>query len=185
MTAGVAALGGDDPAVPKSGVVVDFVKAGVDIPELLADALDEGANVGAVAVGTAAGQEILAVHEVVEIAIGGILAWSQRELGDHTELGQRQVDGGALPEGAIDVEAQLERAKPHLGRGLLLSGARQRPLTLRDELDTSHQDREPARLVDEIDRSTRERRFLVDVDKIASGGDAAGVVAVAVFGLIG
>ena len=31
----------------------------------------------------------------------------ERELGDHAELGQRQVDGGAFPEGAVDVEAQL------------------------------------------------------------------------------
>src|SRR5215469_14337941 len=69
-----AALAGDCPAVAKSGVVVDFVKSGVDIPELLPDALDEGADIRAVAIGAAARQEVLAVDEIVELAIGGILA---------------------------------------------------------------------------------------------------------------
>src|SRR5215831_1614012 len=78
----VAALDGDGPAVAKSGVVVDFVKSGVDIPELLADTLDESADVGAIAIGAAARQEILAVHEVVELAIGGVLAGLERELRD-------------------------------------------------------------------------------------------------------
>src|SRR5215468_8529446 len=162
-TTAAAALGGDGPAVSESGVVVDFVKAGVDIPELLADALDEGTDVGAVAIGAAARQEILAVHEVVELAIGDILARLERELRDHPELRQRQIDGGALPEGAVDVEAQLERAQAHLRRRLLLRGARHRPLALRDQLDAPHQDRQPPRLVDEVYRAPRQRRLLVDV----------------------
>src|SRR5215467_4858728 len=132
-TTAAAALGGDGPAVSESGVVVDFVKAGVDIPELLADALDEGTDIGAVAVGAAARQEILAVHEVVELAVRGVLAGLERELRDHAELGQRQVDGGAFPEGAIDVEAQLEHAQANLRRWLLRGGARCRPLALGDE----------------------------------------------------
>ena len=142
---------------------MDFVKSGVDIPEFLADALDEGADVGAVAVGAAARQEVLAVHEVVELAVGDILARLEGELGDHAELGERQVDGRAPPEGAVDVEAQLQGAQAHLRRRLLLGGIGQRPLALRDELDAPHQDREPARLVDEVDRAAGERRLLVDV----------------------
>src|SRR5882724_4085223 len=89
----------DGPAVTEAGVVVDLVKTGIDISELLADAFDESADVGAIAVRAAAGEEILPVHEVVELAVGDILAGLQGELGDHVEFGERKVDRLAAPEG--------------------------------------------------------------------------------------
>src|SRR5262249_34490864 len=130
-TTAAAALGGDGPAVSESGVVVDFVKAGVDIPELLADALDEGTDVGAVAIGAAARQEILAVHEVVELAIGDVLARLERELRDHPELRQRQIDGGALPESGVGGGRGAGPRQGAPGVGGVRGGAAARPVALR------------------------------------------------------
>jgi hypothetical protein len=41
-----------DPAVAELGIVLNLVEGGVNLAELLADALDEGSDVGAVAVGS-------------------------------------------------------------------------------------------------------------------------------------
>ncbi len=75
-----------------------------------------------------------------------------------------------LPERPADVEAELERTQPELDRlRLLLGGIRQRALSVGDDLDALHQDREAPRLVDEVDCAAGERRLLVDV--IAEAGE--------------
>src|SRR5688500_13592794 len=55
----VAAHGIAAPAVAEAGVVVDEVDLANDHAQLLTDALDEGADIGAVACGTVAGDEVL------------------------------------------------------------------------------------------------------------------------------
>src|SRR5689334_22606207 len=66
-SAGALALG--EPAVAESGVVMDVFKFRIDIAELLADALYEGPHIGPVALDPIAGDEVLAVHEIVDLTV--------------------------------------------------------------------------------------------------------------------
>src|SRR6185312_1278162 len=104
-------VSGPAEAVAESGVVVDVLELRIEITEFLADSLDEGADIGAIPLVAIAGREILAVHQVVNLAIGHVLAGTQGQQRENLELGQRQVDRPARPAGAIDVEAQLEAAE--------------------------------------------------------------------------
>src|SRR3954447_15914563 len=96
------------PAVAETGVVLDGVDSGIDIAELLAYALDERADVRPISLIAVSGDEVLAVHEVVDLAVRDILAGAHREQGDDLELGQREVERPPVPGGAVDVEAQLQ-----------------------------------------------------------------------------
>src|SRR5690349_19728817 len=62
------------PAVSETGVVFDVVERGVDIAELFADALDEGAYIGAIAFRTVPGYEIFAVDQIIDLTVADILA---------------------------------------------------------------------------------------------------------------
>src|ERR1700732_1066326 len=62
------------PAVSETGVVFDVVETGVDITKLLADTLDEGAYIGAITLRAVPGDEILAVDEIVDLAVADVLA---------------------------------------------------------------------------------------------------------------
>src|SRR6476660_2328043 len=97
-------------AVAESGVIMDVLELRIDLAELLADALDEGADIGAIAFIAIAGDEVLAVNEIVDFAIGNVLAGTQGQQGDDLELGQRQIDRCSGPTRAVDVEAKLEMA---------------------------------------------------------------------------
>src|SRR5487761_2345777 len=110
---GAVALVAGNPAVAESGVVVDVIELAIDIAELLADALYEGADVRPEALGAVAGGEVLAVDEIVDLAIADILAGAEREERDDLELGQGQLELAPAPGGAADVEAQLELAQEH------------------------------------------------------------------------
>src|ERR1700733_15378633 len=85
-------LGAGKPAVAETGVVMDVLELGIDISELLANALDERPHVGTEAFGTIPGDEILAVHEVVDFAVRDVLAGARRHRGDDAELGQGEVE---------------------------------------------------------------------------------------------
>src|SRR5688500_14747046 len=88
----VAAYGIVAAAVAEARIVVDQVELAIDHAELLPDALDEGANIGAVAGGTVAGDEALAVDQIVDLPVRDILARTGRHQADDVELGQGQVD---------------------------------------------------------------------------------------------
>src|ERR1051325_8351664 len=81
-----------DPAVTETGIVLDLGKFGIDLPERLADALHQAAHIGAITLLAVAGNEILAVHEVVDLAVPDIFASPAGEQGDDAELRQAQID---------------------------------------------------------------------------------------------
>src|SRR4051812_13523747 len=60
------------PAIAEAGIVVDQVEIAIDHAELLADALDEGAHIGPITRRTIAGDEALAMHQIVDLAIRDI-----------------------------------------------------------------------------------------------------------------
>src|SRR5216684_3759075 len=98
-------------AVTDARMVEDVLEFGVDLAELLANAFDEGADIGAIALVAITGDEVLAVDDVVNLAIRHILAGPHGQQGEDLELGQRQIDRLARPARAVDVEAQLETAE--------------------------------------------------------------------------
>src|SRR3978361_308378 len=106
-------LGAGKPRVTETGVVMDVLELGIDISELLANALDERPHVGAEAFGTIAGDEILAMHQVVDLAVRDVLAGAGRHRRDDAELGQGEVERLARPARPVDVEAQLQTAEIH------------------------------------------------------------------------
>src|SRR6478672_8859641 len=60
------------PVVAIARVVLDAVEIVVDGAELLADALDEGADVDPIPLLAPAGHEAFAAHEIVDLAIGEV-----------------------------------------------------------------------------------------------------------------
>src|SRR3954453_19573858 len=110
--AGGRALAGS-PAVAETGVVMDVLELWIDITELLADTLDECTDIGAIPLRAVPRDEVLAVHQVVDLAVGDVLARTHRHQGDDLELGQRQVEELAAPVRAVGVEAQLELVDGH------------------------------------------------------------------------
>src|SRR3546814_3333186 len=99
------------PAVAEAGIVLDTVEVVVDVAELLANPLDEGPHVGPVAVRPVAGDEVLAAHDVVDLAVGDVAALLRHQEQHDGKLGQREVDLVAGPEGAADVG--LQRSEEH------------------------------------------------------------------------
>src|SRR6266550_7532748 len=95
-----------DPAVTEAGIVPYLRKIGIDVPERPTDPLEEAPHIRPIPFVADAGDEILAVHEVVNLPIADILAGARREELDDAELGQAQIDHDALPEGAMAVAAQ-------------------------------------------------------------------------------
>src|SRR5580658_1151271 len=153
-----------NPAVTEAGIVVDLIEFRVEIAELLADALDEGTDIGAIAFVAIAGHEVLAMHQVVDLTIADIFAGALREQRYDLELGQGQVEDLAVPGGAVDVEAQLEPAEAgDVARLLARIGLGNRAHALGDEMQSLHEDRQPPRLVDEVDGATFECRLFIDV----------------------
>src|SRR3989304_6183288 len=102
------------PAIPEAGVVLDVGERVVHRPELLADALDEGAHVRPVALFARTRDEILAVDEIVDLAVADILSRPRDEIAEHPELRQAEVDLPLLPEGAVGVLAQFQMAAPDI-----------------------------------------------------------------------
>src|SRR6266852_1726764 len=56
-------------AVAESGVVADAIERGIGIAEFLANSRDEGADIGAKTLVAMAGRKVLAVNEIVDLAI--------------------------------------------------------------------------------------------------------------------
>jgi hypothetical protein len=61
------------PAVPEASIVFDLVETGIAVAELLADALDEGSYIGPIALIAVAGHEVLAVDEIINVAVANVL----------------------------------------------------------------------------------------------------------------
>src|SRR5208282_2099513 len=101
------------PAVSETGVVFDVVETGVDITELLADTLDEGAYIGAIPLRAVPRDEILAVHEIVDLAVADVLACFFGQQGQESEFRQGQIDCPTGPQCAIcvKIQHQLTQAK--------------------------------------------------------------------------
>src|SRR5262249_43810500 len=152
------------PAIAESRVVLDAGETVVDVAELLADALDEGADVDAVAVLAIAGDEVLAAHQIVDLPVRHVGVVGIGEQPHDLEFGKRQVDALAVVEGAVDVVAQLELAAD-VGRGGIAGtvpgGRPLRPVG--DEPQALQDDREAARLLDEVDRAPAQRCLLLDL----------------------
>src|SRR5260221_154422 len=142
---------------------MDVLELRIDLAELLADALDEGADIGPIALIAIAGDKVLAVNEIVDLAVGDVLAGTQGEQGDDLELGQRQIDRRSRPTRAVDVKAQFELADMQHVAGLSAIPVGRRPASLGDQAQPLDEDREAARFVDEIDGAALERRLLVDI----------------------
>src|SRR5260221_3695225 len=115
---------------------MDVLELSIDLAKLLADAFYEGADIRAIAFIPIAGDEVLAVNEIVDLAIGDVLAGAQREQRDDLELGHRQVDWRARPARAVDVEAQLETAEMQDIAGLSAIRLRRRPRALGNQPQT-------------------------------------------------
>src|SRR5438876_5000985 len=62
------------PAVAEAGIVLDLSELGVNITESLADPLHQAAHVGTIAVLAVTGDEILAMHEIVDLPVSNIRA---------------------------------------------------------------------------------------------------------------
>src|SRR3546814_9184619 len=80
------------PSVAEAGIVLDTVEVVVDVAELLANPLDEGPHVGPVAVRPVAGDEVLAAHDVVDLAVGDVAALLRHQEQHDGKLGQREDD---------------------------------------------------------------------------------------------
>src|SRR5437762_4894176 len=103
-------LGRIHPPIAESGIVADAIELVVDLPELLADPLDEGADVHAKAFLAIAGDEILAADQVVDLAIGDVGVDRAGKQPHDVELGESEVDALAVVERPADVGAQLQLA---------------------------------------------------------------------------
>src|SRR5262245_10944136 len=57
------------PLVAEAREIPDGVEAVVDITEILADPLDQCPHIGAIAIDAVAGDEAMAMHDVVDIAV--------------------------------------------------------------------------------------------------------------------
>src|SRR5438105_433556 len=126
------------PAVSKTGIIFDVVEIGIAFAELLADTLDEGPDIGAIPLFAVTGDEILAVDEVVDLAIADILPGPPGEQRDNLELGQGQIDRAPRPGRAAGVEAQFE--PPEMQRGLVRGlGLGRRAHPLGDQLQALQQ----------------------------------------------
>ena len=74
-----------------------MVEIGIAVAELLADTLDEGTDIGAVPLCPVTGDEVLAVHEIIDLAIANVLPGVLGEQRQDPEFGQGQVDGLPRP----------------------------------------------------------------------------------------
>src|SRR5690349_25154598 len=100
-----------DPAVSETGVVFDVDERGVDIAELLADALDEGAYIGAVTFRPVPGYEVLAMDQIINLTVADIVPGFLGEQSQDLELRQGQIDASVAPNRPVCVEAQAEPAQ--------------------------------------------------------------------------
>src|SRR5271170_3606563 len=135
------------PAVSKTGVVLDVVEMGVAVAELLADTLDEGADIGAVPLCSVPGDEILAVDEIIDLAVADVLPRFFGEKRQDLEFRQGKIDGFFRPYRSADVEAQLQSSERHLLRAHRL-GIGSRSRAVGDQLQSLDQDRQAPRFVD-------------------------------------
>ena len=85
------------PAISETGVVFDMVETGVNIAELLADALDEGAYISAIPLQAVSGNKIFTVDQIVDLTVPDVATRSLRQQGDDFEFGQGQIDGAVGP----------------------------------------------------------------------------------------
>src|SRR5579859_1756913 len=88
------------PAIAEAGIIGDGGEGGVDRQELLADTLDQGADIGAIAVRAFAGDEILAAQRIVDLAVAEVAARGGQQF-DHAIFAEGQLDRTALPGGGV------------------------------------------------------------------------------------
>src|SRR6516162_8973452 len=94
------------PAVSETGVVFDLVETGVNIAELLANTLDEGAYVGPIPFRAVPCDEILAVDKIIDFTVTDVLARFVRQQGQDPEFRQGAIDRASGPQRAICVKTQ-------------------------------------------------------------------------------
>ncbi len=143
------------PAIAERLVVLDLAELGIDGAELVANALDAGADVGSVAILTAPRDEADIVHAVVDGAVADIAADVGGQRMHDLELGHRQVEVGVVPEGATDRGLQQQAAAMEVAFAVgrhRLAGA------VGDQTQAAGEDRHAARLVDEVDRAASRGR---------------------------
>src|SRR5215471_12765262 len=77
------------PAITEAGIVLDRGESRVHVAEFLADALDEGAHIGAEADLAVACGKTRAVHDVVKLAIADVLPRAPDEIFDDAKFRER------------------------------------------------------------------------------------------------
>src|SRR5271168_2278685 len=107
---GPALVAGAAPAIAEAGIVLECVECWIEVTEFLPNAFHHGAHVAAIALAADPGDETLAAHDVVDLAIGHVAAGLVGEQRDDVELGQGQRHLAAVPQRPAAVGAQLERA---------------------------------------------------------------------------
>ena len=85
------------PGVAEALVVFDPIERRIHVAELLADALDEGTDVGVETFGTASCAETLATHHVVKLLVRSSPARRRKLKLDNFKLSQRQLNPDAPP----------------------------------------------------------------------------------------
>src|SRR6516225_2000851 len=133
------------PAVSKAGVVPDMVEIGVAVSEFLADTFDESTDIGAVPLCPMAGDKVLAVDEIVDVAIADVLSCLLREKHQDLEFGHSQLDRISSPQCAMGIQAHLPLTEPERAgwrRVAIGSGRR----AFGDQLQTPDEGRQPPRL---------------------------------------
>ena len=99
------------PTISKTSVVFDVVETWVDIAELFADALDEGADIGTIPLGAVSGDEVFAVDQIVNLAVADILTCFLGQQGEDLEFGQGEVEKSSRLDRPADIEAQGKPAE--------------------------------------------------------------------------
>src|SRR5262249_289039 len=88
------------PAVAEAGIVLERCEIRVDIFELLANPLYERADIRPIPLHTCTGDDPLALHRIVYLAIAHVFTFPFREQHHHAEFREGKVDPPAAPFGA-------------------------------------------------------------------------------------
>src|SRR5262245_10381893 len=138
--------GQTSPAVAQRAGRLDFGEGRIELAELLSDALDRRANVGAIAVVAVPRQEAFVVLNVVDGAIGLVLADIRGQQLDDVVFAGGEADIGLLPIGS-----PLGRLQQQIATGDAVVGLGTGGRLVGHESQTPDQDLHAARLVHEVD----------------------------------
>src|SRR5882762_4365050 len=94
------------PAISESREILDFHEVSVDGAEFVPNALDRGSDVCSIPIFTAPRDKSAMVDAVIDRAIAHVIAGVVDQATNDVELGDRQIDVGALPIGPAQARTQ-------------------------------------------------------------------------------